>query len=312
MRTSHAQFFESSSANFALNQARLQRVVDQISSGKRMLTASDDPVASTHVLLSERAKAMNTQYQRNAEFARDQLTQGESALGDVTSTLQSARELLLSAGNSSLSNADRRTIARELRGQMEHMLGLANSRDGSGNYLFAGYRDDAQPFVPTRDANGDITTVGYVGTQDAVQYEVSDTRDMSVRTPGSTVFGAAGGTDVFQMMLDAAVALETPVSTDADRLTMKNALADATNRLDSSLDQVLTARTAMGAGLQELDGWTATLELEAVQQDRRLSELRDLDYAQAATELSQQQTALEAAQSVFARVSQLSLFDMLR
>ena len=134
--------------------------------------------------------------------------------------------------------------------------------------------------------------------------QVDATRQMSATAPGSTVF-QGGGQDVFASLNDLITLLQTPgMPTAAD-------LGTAKTNIDLALDNVLTVRASAGSRLQELDALDYAGEDRHIQYSQILSDLQDIDYTQALTQLSQQQFTLEAAQRSFVTVSGLSLFNFL-
>ncbi len=166
----------------ARQQEALLRTQQQIASGRRILVPSDDPIAAAQAMAVLDAKARTTQYQANIGAAGDALGYAEGVLAQVTEVLQAARTLAVNGGAATLSDADRRSLAGELRSQLDHLVGLANSRDGNGAYLFAGFATATQPFA--RGAGG----VAYFGDQGERMLEVSPGRNLPVSTSGDAVF----------------------------------------------------------------------------------------------------------------------------
>ncbi|MDP1633817.1 MAG: flagellar hook-associated protein 3, partial [Gallionellaceae bacterium] len=133
MRISSNTIFESNVAAMGQQQARLQKTQEQIASGRKILTASDDPVAASRALGISEADAMNTQYTANRNAALHSLSLGETNLQSVTSLVLDVRTALISVGNSSLTDSARQEVARGLSGRLQELVGLANSTDGLGN-----------------------------------------------------------------------------------------------------------------------------------------------------------------------------------
>jgi flagellar hook-associated protein 3 FlgL len=149
-RISTANTYDRALLNIQQRQSQLGVSQEQLSSGKRVLKASDDAVAAT---LSERTQnrlARTAADQRGLEASRRSLQQGESALATVTDLYAQAKELLVQAGNGALNASDKLTIANQLKGIREQLVGLANQKDSAGNPLFAGLGPlsaNGQPFV---------------------------------------------------------------------------------------------------------------------------------------------------------------------
>lgn len=299
MRISTQMFFESGAASLGQVQTSLLKTQLQIASGRRILTAADDPVGAARALEVTQSQSLNTQLGVNRQHAKSALSEVEVVLSSVTELLQDVRTTVIAAGNGTLSDTERGFMATDLSGRLDQLLGLANSRDAMGNYMFAGFRTDAPAF--SKDALGVVSYDGDTG-QRLIQVDAS--RQMSVTAPGSTVF-QGGGQDVFATLGSLINLLNTPgVPPAAD-------LETALTNIDLGLDNILTVRAAVGSRLQELDALDYAGEDRNLQYSQLLSELQDLDYTKAITQLSQQQITLEAAQKSFVKVSGLSLFNFI-
>lgn len=304
MRISTQLLYESGAARIGDLQSSLLRTQQQIASGRRILTPSDDPVGSARALEVTQSQSINTQFGVNRQNAKSTLSEAEGVLSSVTELLQDVRTTTIAAGNGILSDTERGFMATELNARLDQLLGLANSRDAMGNYLFSGFQTDAPAFVKS------ATGATYQGDAGQRMAQVDATRQMAVTTPGSTVF-QGGGQDMFQTLNDLISLLQTPVVTPADKTNLAAGLATAKSDIDLALDNVLTVRAAGGSRLQELDSLDYAGEDRNLQYSQVLSELQDLDYTKAVTQLSQQQITLEAAQQSFVKTSSLSLFNFI-
>lgn len=162
MRLSTAQSYESVIATLQRRQAEMAETQLQLTTGKRVHRASDDPTAAARAERALAMEARSTASQRAVEASRNAMQLGESALGDATELLQQAREKLVAAGNASYTDAERRSLALALRETREQLFAIANRSDGAGGYMFAGQGASAPPFVDTptgvefRGASGQI------------------------------------------------------------------------------------------------------------------------------------------------------------
>ncbi len=167
---------------------RLQQALDrtqrQISSGRRILTPSDDPIAASRALELREAIARLGQFDRNGNIATNRLAQEEQALGSVNNVLQRVRELALQANNATQSDESRALIAVEMRQRLDQLVQLANQQDGDGNYLFSGNLSDTQPV--TRAGS----TFGYNGDDGRRFIQIGEGRVVADGDPGSAVFFA--------------------------------------------------------------------------------------------------------------------------
>jgi flagellar hook-associated protein 3 FlgL len=382
----------------ALDDAR-RRVIEtqrQVSTGLRVNSPSDDPVAAARVAHLDASLARLDQYQANAIFARNQLGLEEEAVSDAIGNLQRIRELTLQANNGSASLGDRQIIAAEIRQHRDALLTLANTTDVDGRHLFGGYREDAAPF--TQDASG---TVVYNGDQGQRTLQISDSRFVAINDSGADVFqriSAGNGTfvlgvgaantgtgtlgsssvldpaawvadnytirfvtpasyevrngastliasgtftpptqsvtfagieiridgspavgdtftvapsaqrDVFATLDRLIAAIEAPAANPAGRAQLHSDIGQRLADLDSAMAHMIDVRGAIGARARALDQQEALNADFAVHLNTTLSAVRDLDYAEALSRLSQELFGLDAAQQAFARAQNLSLF----
>ena len=153
MRISTAFAFESSLANLQRRQAQLSESQTQLTSGKRIQLASDDPAGAAAAERALAAGARAEAHLRAVAESRNAMQQTESALGEAGDLAQRARELMVGAGNASYSDAERASLAETLRGIRSDMLAVANRSDGAGRYFFGGQGSDVKPL---RDAPGGV------------------------------------------------------------------------------------------------------------------------------------------------------------
>jgi flagellar hook-associated protein 3 FlgL len=184
MRISTNVLFNSGSARISELQSSLSKVQEQISTGRRILTPADDPVGAAQAMIARQGQQINEQYGVNRKSARNFLSHEESVLESVTGLLQDAKTLIVSAGNPAIDPQQRKYIATELAGIRDEMLGLANSTDGDGNYIFAGFNSKTQPFSATPAG------AKYAGDQGQTLLEVGAGRRLAVSDHGASVFEA--------------------------------------------------------------------------------------------------------------------------
>ena len=197
MRVSTNTIYGNGTGQMLRQQDALFRIQQQLSAGKSILTPSDDPIASVQALAITQSASINDQYSVNRNNAKSSLALEESVLKQVTEVLHGVYESAVQAGSGALTDADRKSIAIELRGQLESLVGLANNTDESGQFLFSGYQANTKPFVQT-DLN-----VQYQGDQGQRLNQVGPTRQLVVGDPGSDVFEAIkNGNGVFTTTAD--------------------------------------------------------------------------------------------------------------
>jgi len=183
MRIATSQIYSSTVLTMEDQQAQLLQIQQQVSSGTSLATAGDNPVAAAQaVQLSATSAALN-QYATNQNTALSSLGLEDTTLSSVTSTLQAINSLLQSAGNGSLNDQDRTAIAKQLQGDRDQLLSLANTTDGTGHYLFAGFQASTPPF--SNSSGGGVT---YAGDEGQRLVQVSSNRQISSADTGTAVF----------------------------------------------------------------------------------------------------------------------------
>ena len=185
MRISDAQRFDQAINNILRLQEKTAYFHDQIASGKKVNSPSDDPVAAAQALLISERVAATQQYDRNADFADLNLTQQESAIASANDAMHRIRELTIRGKTTTLTAADRRSITTEMRERLDEIRSLANSRNGAGEYLFSGSLVDTQAF--TVDAAGNAV---YNGDQTSRNIKISEFRSIAEGFTGHDAFMA--------------------------------------------------------------------------------------------------------------------------
>lgn len=200
MRISTGQIYYNALNSMLNQQAQIARTQEQISTGKRILSPADDPAGTANLLGINQSLQITRQLQENITTARSQLGQEESTLGAVNNLLDRVRDLALQANSATMTAADRRAIAIEVRQQLDNLLGLANTVTPGGEYLFAGYQGRTQPF--SIDASGNTVYHGD-GGQRLVQ--IGPNRQVAINDGGVDVFvGVPRGNGSFTVLADGA------------------------------------------------------------------------------------------------------------
>jgi flagellar hook-associated protein 3 FlgL len=281
-------------------QSDLSKTQIQLATGQRITKLSDDPVGTTQVFPLNSLVANNEQYLKNADAAETRLSTEESNLAQVTNVLQRVNELAIQGNNDSVSAESRAAIATELREHLQTLMGLANTKDSTGEHIFAGTDVTTQPFV-----EAPAGTFTYQGDSNQRSVQIGESRLVPVGDPGDEVFmnvpfSGGGNQSVFETI--------DSLATDFENNTANtNAITD----IRSAIDNVTTVRARVGARLQALDTQRNNNEALILQGEQTLSSIQDLDYAEAVSRLTLQMTGLQASQQAFSRIQNLSLFNYL-
>jgi flagellar hook-associated protein 3 FlgL len=177
----------------------------QATAQQTVLKPSDDPIAAARALDVKQSQLVNEQFNTNRQNASSALAQTESTLASIVKAVGDVQAQVINGGNASFNDKDRASIATALQGTYKELLGYANTTDGLGNYLFAGYKSSTQPFVD----NG-ATGVSYNGDQGIQTLQVDNNRSMDISSSGQAIFQGKGA-DIFKTVNDLIKTLQTPV-----------------------------------------------------------------------------------------------------
>ncbi|WP_338525739.1 flagellar hook-associated protein 3 [Pseudomonas batumici] len=210
MRISTAQYYETTAANYQRGYNDTLKTSAEASSLVKVNTAADDPVGAARLLQLGQQSAALTQYTSNISSLKSSYTQSETALTSIQSAMQSARETALSATNGTNTDADRKAFAQQLGQIQQTILGLMNSQDANGNYLFAGSKTNTLPYTANSDG-----TYSYNGDQSQLNLAIGD---------NNSVASNVTGWDAFQQSINTArtqVTMTAP-AVDDGRVTLSN------------------------------------------------------------------------------------------
>ena len=182
MRISTSTYYQQAVSSIDTQQTSLSKIQQQMSASKRILTASDDPVAMGQVLGVNKSIADTAQWTSNANDLQTSLGLENTALTTVNSALQQIQTLALQANNASMSASDRKSLAAQMQQQLDAIVQQANAKDSSGRYLFGGTADGSAPF--SQGASG----VSYSGNSGVRMLSVGPTSEIAAGDPGDAVF----------------------------------------------------------------------------------------------------------------------------
>ncbi|SEQ12036.1 flagellar hook-associated protein 3 FlgL [Ectothiorhodospira magna] len=422
MRISTTQMFQNGIETMQRKQAEMSRTQNQLSTGRRILSPSDDPSGSVQTLQFESRIQQTKQFQRNGALAEQRLRLAEVTIAAIGDGMQRVRTLTVQANNATQTDETRGYIALEIRQIIQEMMELGNTKDANGEYIFAGNQSHIQPFTVGSDGK-----VIYQGDGEQREVSISPVRKVRLGDAGSTVFGDSGSqallngngvftvspdgdntgsgiissgtvTDIaaweantanapyrlafsedvdgnlqYQVLDDAdnpvdvigadgnptpgpvpyvdgtAISFHgiqvqvtgTPADEDefliepaqphsvfdglyklVDALEggtsgggttpVNNAINQALTEMDNMMEHLLSVRATVGTRLNAVESQNSLHAEQTLQLESTLSEIRDLDYADAISRFSLQQVGLQAAQQTYVQVQRLSLFDYLR
>jgi flagellar hook-associated protein 3 FlgL len=277
-----------------LSQTRQQEdtALQQLSTGLRVNSPSDDPAAAAANVGVQAQLADNDQFTTNVTSVSAGLQMGDSTLTSVVSLLNQAISYGTEGGSSSMSDANRLVLATEIQNVQSELLTLANTMY-QGQYLFSG-TSDQQPF--TLNADG---TVSYVGNEGVNKVEVSTGDLVQTNLPGDQVFGA--GTD---SVFNALSQLSTALQSGQD-------ITSAMSSLQAAYQNVTSQQVFYGNTVSQLNNTQTYLNSDKVELSTEQNNLVGVDIDQAVTNMQQAATAREAALTAGGQISQISLLNYL-
>ena len=310
MRISSNLFFQTGLNSINAQQSDLVHLYKQVGSGQRMVAPSDDPLAAAQAINVSQTLAMSERYAANRSVALRNLGMQENILNSVTLQLQDVKTRLVEAGNGTMSDIDRESLAVVLETARDGLLNLANSTDGNGQYLFSGAKGDQAPFVKN-DGTGEWQ---YLGSEDARLVQVDQTRRMDSADVASKIFGSTLDDDqnLFDVLDTMVTALRTPQTDATTAEAFRDTLNDTMREVDGIYNNILSVRASAGTRMNELESLNASGAGRVMEYKNQLSKLEDLDYYTAITQLQLRTTALEAASMAFQKIQNTSLFNMNR
>ena len=310
MKVSTSVQFDRASTSMSKLQNELATSQAKISSQKQVLNPSDAPGQAANILRLHSIIDRQTTFGRTIESAQTRLNNEDSALSSANDAVIRIKELTIQASNGTMDSNSRMVIATEMAGLRDHLLSLANTTDTTGNYIFSGSKVRTPPF--SADAAG---TVAYRGDQTRMRVEIGEQRMVTINRPGTSAFvrvvrketdGSETGRGFFQAVDDLIAAVRTQGSTGTSG--MQRGLGE----MDALQTGLNLAQADAGTDLNILDLQNNVLEDTKLNLKTVLSKSEDLDITAAITQMHKQLMSLQAAQSSFAKISELTLFNYLR
>jgi len=303
MKISTSFMFDRATERMSTIQNKLATTQAQMAVGKQILAPSDAPDQAAAIQRLKGEVQRQESHMRTLEVAMGRYTAEETALSSSNDILIRMKELGIQAANDTFSPDDRKAVGVEMKALRDQLLSLGNTRDDSGNYLFSGTRVNTPAFA--QDANGDVV---YQGDQTQTRIPAGVERTVQFTRAGTDVFSrvvrddgqAVGFFDALDQMIDGVNTSRTDHIQQgiADITQMHNSLT--LSQAQNGSDQVVVQSQLDVLGEN-------TLRIKST-----LSEIEDLDYAEAVARMNKEMMGMEAAMGSFAKISGLTLFDYIR
>jgi len=293
MRISTAYQFDSYTNDIRLAQERMATAGQQVSTGKRITTPSDDPLGTSRSLSMRSVMAATKQYQQNLQTAKGILGYTEDAVGSLYDSVKQAYTLAVGGANGTTDQVGRNAMAQQITTIQERMIQIANTRGPSGQYIFAGQDSANVPYTLSG------STIVYGGDMNPMNVEIGSSETMQANSISEPMFS-----DLYNKLE-----------------TLKNNLLGGNvgaisgvsiNDMQTAMQNLNTMRGTVGAKLQKVNDYSSMYTKRVDDLTQGISDIEDVDSTQAIMNYQLAQNAYQGALSVASKGFQLSLMDFIR
>jgi len=286
----------------SLNSSTLseQQLTSELSSGLRVSSLSDDPVAAGQSSLLNSSISQDDTFVQTASTTQSLMQVADSTLSSVVTQLTSALSLAVSGNSGTASASDLTSLSQQLSSVRDQVVSLANT-SYQGVYIFAGSKGSVRPF--TVDTSTSPATTTYSGDSQASNVTTENGQLLQTTLAGSAVFMAPGA--------DVMTALNNLVADFASGTVSSTSSTDI-GVLQTALGNVSQQQTVLGSSLDRLESASTYAQIDATNRTAEVSSLVSANPATVATQLSSAETQNQALMSVIATVEKQSLFSYLQ
>jgi len=279
------------------NFEQLAEIQEKLSTGQRVNTVSDDPVAATQILYLQRENERLTAYSNNIQDAKTMLRTATDSLQSTSETLVSVKELAVQAATGTYTDRERQSMAEGVDHLLQSLVNLANVQS-RGLYVFSGEATDTSPYQTVTDASGTILAVEYQGAPLSTEVRVGPSSYAEANLVGTEAFEGRG--DIFATLVTLRDAIRS-----GDEEQIRAAMGD----LEAGHADVTQSVGRLGERLNQTEILETTYERFRGINEETLSATRDADIAELTVEYSSQTVLLEMVVQLAAQAAQPSLMD---
>ncbi len=316
--------------NIQVSTGKLDKLNQQLSSGKKISIPSDDPTGTIKAMGYRSNLKEIDQYIRNIDGAKATLDSTDVALNQVTNIMQRVRELGVEAANDTYETNARDAIGDEITQLLDQVVELANTKVGN-KYIFGGFETTDPPFKSyTGESDGslggpggdltrsdgsvrsnindkNITKVTYIGDAGRIMTEIDENVRTSFNVSGQETF--LDGENVFEVIMNLRDNIYKEEVTDESG--DGNSIQKSLDEMDDSINQILKYRSEAGAKLQRIEQSNSKLENKKISITELLANAEDTDVTKTIMDLKIQESVQRMALSVGASIIQPTLMDFL-
>ena len=309
MKISTQLLFGRAAEQMSLVQNKMADTQAQLSQGKQLIKPSDAPDQAAVIQRMKSVMSRQESFHTSLSTLNSRLQNEDTTLKSATNLLVRAKEIAVQSANDTLAPVNRKALAAEMQGVRDQLLSLANAKDDNGNFLFSGSRSDKPAF----GSPGPGQTPIYQGDQTRMTVMVGDQRTIPINRTGTDAFvsiartdpntGKQEGVGFFKVMDDLVAGIN-----NSNGAAMQRGVIEMT----SLLNGLSLAHADIGTDMNVVEQQTSVIEDNILNLKANLSNVEDLDYATAITKMNQQMLSLQAAQSSFSKMAELTLFNYLK
>ncbi|MGU3415856.1 flagellar hook-associated protein FlgL [Enterobacteriaceae bacterium C23F] len=291
-------------SQLGINGTRVGKLMEQLSTLKRVNVPSDDPVAASRMVQLNREQSAIKQYQSNISSLSGSLAIQESQVTALNDQLDALSSKLLSANNSTHSQQDMSGYGAEISSMIDSMVEIMNAKNESGGYLFSGTKTDTRPV--TLDENGNYVFNGNDKTRET---DVANGVSISETTQIAGSFSGSGNDlETLNKLKALSEKMQDP---DANFADYQDEISDVIAQVQKSSDSVASLYTDLGGRQNRLELLKNAHEGVSMANDQVVRDLSDTDWATASSNLQMYTQSIQITNKAYSMVSQLNLFSLL-
>lgn len=326
MRITNGMMLNSMMRNISRNQAKMDKTQQNLSTGKKFLNPSDDPIGVSRSLRLNTDVANMDQYKRNVEDGQSWLKTTEQALDNIGEVLKRTKELTVQAANETNSIQERNAIASEIESLKGQLINLGNA-NYAGSYIFSGYKTDKPVFDSNgkyifKNNNDPAALVMTLNSTEKIEFNIGVGDRIGINFTAQRVFGTTAGGKTINDPVDSSSAVQTGQSSQLIEVytqLITDLKADNTagingalSRIETHLSNVNAVRAEVGVKTNRLELTSNRIDDDTLNLKDLLSKNEDVDMSEVIMNLQMQENVYKASLSGGAKIIQPSLLDFLR
>lgn len=280
--------------NLNKNAGQLSKLQKQLASGKQIEKPSDDPIGVAKIMNLTRDVDIREQYTKNMDDSIGWNNMTDTAMENISNSLQRLREITVQAANATYSGSDKQQLLEEADQLIEQIAQDGNTMY-DGRYIFAGNKIKTPPFELSA---GELV---YSGDEGDMMVEVSNSLNVKINTTGKEFENSAKLSDTLKSLKEALA------SGDEEKLS-----GEVLSNMDDALEGILNQRAKVGARTNRFKSIKEKSDAETLNIKEILSKTQDIDVAEKIMEFMTMQSIYQATLSTGAKVIQPTLLDYIR